>query len=446
MTEPRTQYATTSDGVSIAYWTLGEGPPVVYPPPTLFSHNQLEWQIPENRRWCERLAQKRMLVRYDGRGSGLSEHGVNDFSLEARLLDLEAVVERLGLQSFDLAAFFAAGPLAIAYAARHPERVARLILWCAFARYSDIEQPALGALSDLASKDWELYSETIAHVALGWSEGEAAHRFALFIRECTTHAEYLAYQDGARAVDVAGLLSQVTAPTLVIHRRQATLVPVGAAQRLTSGIPDARFLLLEGSALAPFLGDIEETAQAIDEFLGEGNAPAAELPRGTATILFTDLVSSTALTQRLGDATAQELVRAHNVIVRDALKSHSGTEIKHTGDGIMASFATASAALECAIAIQCAVAAQAEERPELPLGVHIGLNAGEPVAEERDLFGTAVQLARRICDHAEAGQILVPEGVRHLVAGKGFLFADSGDVVLKGFEDAVRLYEVRWRE
>jgi adenylate cyclase len=108
----------------------------------------------------------------------------------------------------------------------------------------------------------------------------------------------------------------------------------------------------------------------------------------------------------------------------------------------MASFPTASGALDCAIAIEGAVA----DRNDPDLQVHIGVNAGEPVAEESDLFGTAVQLARRICDHAEAGQILVSNVVRELSAGKGFLFADIGDIVAKGFEDAVRLYEVRWRD
>ena len=151
---------------------------------------------------------------------------------------------------------------------------------------------------------------------------------------------------------------------------------------------------------------------------------------------------STALTQRLGDAQAQELVRAHNAIVRDGLKTHGGSEIKHTGDGIMASFPSASGALECAIAIQRAVAEQAEAS----LQVRIGLNVGEPLVEEEDLFGTAVQLARRICDHGEPEQILASNVVRELAAGKGFLFADIGEVVPKGFEEPVRLYEVRWRE
>ena len=112
----------------------------------------------------------------------------------------------------------------------------------------------------------------------------------------------------------------------------------------------------------------------------------------------------------------------------------------------MAAFASPSAAVSCAIAIQRAVARMNDAAEQAASRLKIGVNAGEPVAEDDDLFGTAVQLARRICDHASPEQILVPEGVRHLVAGKNFLFADRGDTVLRGFEDPVRLYEVRWRE
>jgi adenylate cyclase len=177
----------------------------------------------------------------------------------------------------------------------------------------------------------------------------------------------------------------------------------------------------------------------------EAAGQAATAPAGPVSILFTDITDSTALTQRLGDAKAQELVRAHNAIVREALRAHGGSEIKHTGDGIMASFSSSSSALECAIAIQRAVADRADDLGA-PLGVHIGLNAGEPVAEENDLYGTSVQLARRICDQAGGGEVLVSDVVRQLVAGKGFLFADRGDVALRGFEDPVRLYELRWRD
>ena len=204
--------------------------------------------------------------------------------------------------------------------------------------------------------------------------------------------------------------------------------------------------------MMPFVGDTDAALEAIDEFLGEEEhaaAPAATTPpaSGLATILFTDIEGSTALTQRLGDAEAQEIVRTHNTIVREALNAHGGSEIKHTGDGIMASFHSASGALQCAVAIQSAVEHHnVGAHGDAPFSVHIGLNAGEPVAEEHDLFGTSVQLARRICDHAQAGQVLVSNVVRELAAGKGFLFADIGEVVPKGFEEPVRLYEVRWRE
>jgi len=146
--EPRIQYAKTADGVSIAFWTLGEGMPlVIMPPSVLASHVQLEWQWPEWRRWYEGLARRRKVVRYDGRGGGLSDRDVADFSLEARVLDLEAVVDRLGLERFVLLAAGTVGPTAIAYAVRHPPRVSHLLLWCAYARLLDIAAAVRAAQS-----------------------------------------------------------------------------------------------------------------------------------------------------------------------------------------------------------------------------------------------------------------------------------------------------------
>ena len=173
----------------------------------------------------------------------------------------------------------------------------------------------------------------------------------------------------------------------------------------------------------------------------------------------TDVEGSTALTQRLGDARAREVLREHERMVREALKSHGGAEVKTMGDGFMASFSSATKALECAIAMQRAFAAHnesADARPSTGSGraevirIRIGLNAGEPIAEEdpdgrSDLFGTAVILAARIAAKAEGGEILTSDTVRGLVAGKKFLFADRGDAALRGFEDPVRLYEVRWQ-
>jgi class 3 adenylate cyclase len=427
--EPRIQYATTADGVSIAFCTMGEGIPLVHMPFIPFSHIQLEWQVPELRSWNDRLARKRMLVRYDGRGWGSSDRDVADYSLEGHVLDLEAVVGRLGLGKFALLANLNLGPVAITYAARNPERVSHLILWHSWARASDFyRSPRLRALRELLQRDWELYTETMGHIVWGFSEGAPA-------------------VGAFREFDVAALLPQVKAPTLVLHRRQLPILDLAVARGLAARIPDARLGLLEGDILTPVSGDTEAVLAAIDEFLGEGEeaAAAAEPPAAGAfrTILFTDVEGSTALTERVGDAKAREVLRAHERIVRENLQSHGGSEIKHTGDGIMASFPSATWAVESAIAMQRAFAAR-NEAAEEPIRVRIGLNAGEPIAEEEDLFGTAVNMAARIAVEAEGGEILASDVVRQLVAGKGFLFSDLGAVALRGFEEPVRLYEVRW--
>ncbi len=221
--------------------------------------------------------------------------------------------------------------------------------------------------------------------------------------------------------------------------------------REAHGLVGNEIIEVDETAVEEFLGKISETAVASEHF------SVSQPPAETAfrTILFTDMESSTALTQRLGDAGFMELLHTHNAVIRDALKNHNGREVKHTGDGIMASFPSASSALGCAVAIQRGVGA-AHTNPDSPLArsagegpgvrVRIGLNAGEPIAEEDDLFGTAVITAARITAKARGGEILTSDTVRQIVAGKDFLFSDHGEVALRGFEDPVRLYEVRWRE
>ncbi|MEX2245965.1 MAG: adenylate/guanylate cyclase domain-containing protein [Dehalococcoidia bacterium] len=460
--DPRVEYAKTSDGVSIAYWSIGEGPALIIPPPAMpFSHVQLEWQIPELRHWFEHLAEVRRVIRYDVRGSGLSDRGASALTNEAFMRDIEAVAGQAGLARFDLLGFFYSGPVAISFAAAHPERVDRLLLWCAFAGHTDILEsrtnPQLGdALKSLIMLDYELFTETLSHSVFGWSEGEQAHRMATYMRESTSPETTLAHWDKNDDLDVSADLARVRCPTLVMHRREFPMLSVAVAQRLASGIPNATLALVEGASLSPYVGDMEGVLRVMEDFLGgrAADVPARPVPAhrhaqagaGLRTILFTDMEGSTATTQRLGDAGAQELVRIHNDAVRNALRAYGGREVKHTGDGIMASFESASGAVDCAIEIQRTLAAHNQEHPEDRLAVRIGLNPGEPVADEADLFGTAVQLASRICSQAEPAQILVPEALRHLVAGKSFLFADRGEVILRGFEDPVRLFEVRWRD
>jgi class 3 adenylate cyclase/pimeloyl-ACP methyl ester carboxylesterase len=452
--EPRIQYAKTKDGVSIAFASMGEGPPLVFMPSIPFSHTQLELQIPEWRRWYERLAQRSRLVRYDFRGQGLSDHDVTQYSLDAWLLDLEAVVDHLGLERFALLAMLHAGPVAITYASRRPERISHLILWCTYARASDYlrstQAQTMRSLA-LSTADWELYTETVAHAVMGWGAGAPARQLAGLLRESATQEAAQAALRVTGEFDVARSSSEVRSPTLVVHRRQVAIPDVDAARALASQIPDARLAILEGKSIIP-LGerDRDSVVSTIDEFLGEGEEAEPTEPGGFRTVLFTDVEGSTALTDRLGDARARELLREHERMVREALESHGGSEVKALGDGFMTSFSSAVRALECAIAMQRAFA-EHNQSAEEPILVRVGLNAGEPIAEDdpdgrSDLYGTAVNLAARITAQGKGGEILASEAVRQIVAGKKFPFSDRGETTLRGFEDPVHVYEVSWRE
>lgn len=453
--EPRTEYATTRDGISIAYWSIGDGAPLVLPPPALpWSHAQEEWQIPEWRHWYEHLAKQFRLIRYDNRGSGLSERDIGHCDHETDILDLEAVVDASGAERVDIFGFYYSGAPAITFAARHPERVSHLLLWCAFSCADDMVQQVQfsDTMRTLMDMDWELFTETIAHAVFGWAQGDPAHRVAQYMRAAATREVVRRHWESHQRLDVRGDAARVQSPTLVMHRRQFPLVGLGAARQLTALIPEARLAVLDGASLAPYVGDMASALRAIDEFTGgdgrmlDGEFAEERRAGGFRAIMFTDIPNSTEATQRFGDEPMQDLLRAHNDVVRDALHAYGGTEVKHTGDGIMASFTSAVLAVECAIRIQRRLHARNDAHPDgRPVVVRIGVNAGEPVAEGDDLFGTSVQLASRICAHAEPGQVLVSDVVRQLVAGKGFLFSDRGDAALRGFDEPVRLYEARWR-
>ncbi len=455
--EQQIRFCTSSDGTRIAYATVGQGSPVISIRPW-FTHLEYEWGNPLWRPFIDAMSTRYLFIRYDARGMGLSDRRVSDYSLEARVRDLEAVVDALGLECFALHGLSEGGSMAITYAVRHPERVSRLILYGSFARVSWLVDTEEGrqqaeAMLTLVRQGWgsdvPAFRQFFTSLFMPDADIDAIRAFNELQRVSASADDVVALLTTMLDIDVRQLLPQVRAPTLVVHCRGDTMVPFEAGRELATGIPGARFLSLDGRNhfVLPNEPAAAVNVKAIYEFLGEGEeAAGGPAPSGLVTILFTDMEGSTSLTQRLGDAKAQEVLRTHNRIVRDALKAHSGFEIKHTGDGIMASFSSATRALECSIAIQRALAQHNESNPDTPIRVRIGLNAGEPVAEEEDLFGTAVQLAARICAQAEPGQILAPIVVRELAAGKGFLLSDRGDVALRGFEDPVRLYEVSWRE
>src|SRR2546428_5284015 len=439
--EPRIQYAKTSDGVDIAYWAMGAGIPLVHMPQGTASHVQQEWQFPEIRRWYEQLARRTTLVRYDGRGCGLSERNVDDLTPESKVRDLAAVVDGLALEKIALFGFSAQGMHAIDYSVRHPERVSHLILWCSCARPADMAR--FRALSQLGEGDWELMTEALAHSRMGWEQGDVAHRFAAFIRESVTRETAAAEMVACRDFDVIDLLPQVSVPTLVIHRRELPFPTVEVAQSLAATIPNARLVLLEGSSLPPYLGDTNSVVKTICEFLGVGEPQPVAAPdplrSGTAIILFADILDSTALTERLGDTAFRENARDLDGALRTLIREHVGTPIegKLLGDGVLAVFTSARQAIEAALACACS-----GDDAGLPL--HLGLHAGDVIREDNNVYGGAVNIASRISGLSTPGEVLVSETVRSLArTSAGVTFEDRGEHNLKGIGEPVRVWAVR---
>ena len=442
--EPQIKYAKTEDGVSIAYWSVGDGDPVVLMPGIwgAIAIGSVSPFFRNVRKSLLRLGFR--VITYDGRGIGSSERSAMDFSLQAKVLDLEAVLDHLKLRKPVLLGSNHASPPAFAFAAANPDRLDKLVLVSPYTNgqqyfASTATLRSLVAMETLAESEWEVYTKTTAAAVGAFADSpEHIDQMASIFRESMTQEAYLLFRRAAIGVNVNEMLSGVRAPTLVIHAKVSDLSTSDMAQAIASNIMGAEFVATA------------DPVSAICDFLSPGGSEAAAKHHPETadvhTILFTDMASSTTLTERLGDAAAQEVRRTHNEIVRSALGANAGSEIKHTGDGIMASFSTASAGLDAAIAIQRGVAAHKEKQPDSPLGVYIGLNAGEPIAEDDDLFGTSVDLAARLVDHAQAGQIIASNVVRELAAGKDFLFSDLGETELRGFEDPVKLWELRWRE
>ena len=465
------RYCTTEDGVRIAYCVEGEGPPLVVCPWFIDSF-ALEHLVPELQAFMRRLGQGRRLVRYDMRGTGLSQRDVDDLSHSAQVGDLEAVVRAAGLKRFALWGRTNSGPTAIGYAARHRRQVSHLILWGTYARVADVMPPdALKSLAALARANWTLAAQTVADLASRQEFPEINARIADLYRQSTSgemvERFFLANPD----LDLTALLPTVKMRSLVLHRMNDPSIPFAAGQALAAGIPDARLVALEGASHNFFIqGDQQRIVDEINAFLEEDEAKPARIPAtneaaapgGFRTVLFTDIVGHTKMMRRLGDEKGREVLREHERITREVLRGNGGTEVKTMGDGFMAAFSSVTKAVECAIALQRAFRARnadvgaalappqgaASGAPTSlePLHIRIGLNAGEPIEEDGDLFGETVILAARIAAQAQGGDILSSLAVRELCAGKGFLFADRGEHVLRGFEDPVRVFEISSRE
>jgi DNA-binding CsgD family transcriptional regulator/pimeloyl-ACP methyl ester carboxylesterase len=287
---PVVKYVRSGDGVSIAYWTLGEGRPLLMTANLPTGHAQLEWQIPAYRHWYERLAGHRMLISYNARGSGLSDRNPADYSLDAHVMDVEAIIERLQLQTLDMFGILHTSTVAIAYAAQNAEKVSRLVTWGGYLKGSDYSRsPRIQASRAMVAKDWDSYVETLALFAFGWSDEESARRSVDLIRESVTQDGMLRAISEIELFDVSELAERVTCPTLVLQARKAAWPSVDTAQRLAAAIPGARLMIVEGDRVLPFGNDTDAIVEAVDSFLSESEpappavaAPANEDERLTA--------------------------------------------------------------------------------------------------------------------------------------------------------------------
>jgi class 3 adenylate cyclase len=438
--EPRIQYAKTEDGVRIAHTTVGHGPPLVVCGDLADAHVQLMWEQSPSGPFYRQLAERYTIVKFDHRGLGLSDRDVADFSLDALLLDAEAVVNQLGMSGCHLLGTGIGVPTAIAYAARHPERVSSLCLVGASVRTADIlARHRAMQLASLITTDWELFLENLAAVNFGFGKEEST-RTARFLAAACDPDTFVRGMEFVSTWDATELLPLVRCPTLIVHYSGVHFQTMEMARELAAGISDSRLVVLD----YPWALRDDEVVETIFDFLAEEAAPgeakeAAQLPQGMTAILFADIVDSTALTERMGDTAFRDKARELDGTLRTIIGENAGTVIegKLLGDGVLATFTSARQAIEAAL--RCG---EAGESTALPL--HLGLHAGDVIREEGNVYGGAVNIAARIADASAPGELLVSQTVRDLArTSAGVSFEDRGERELKGVGEPVRMWAVR---
>jgi DNA-binding CsgD family transcriptional regulator/pimeloyl-ACP methyl ester carboxylesterase len=287
------QYATTSDGVSIAYHVTGEGPLIVIVAPIPWTNFSEELANSPMRAWWEQTAHRQRIVMYDGRGTGLSDRRRIDLSLEAQLRDLAAVVDALRIECVALLGAGAAAAAAVAYAAMHPERTSHLILWNAILSGESF-YPGFEPFETLAGQHWETFTETFAHSALGWENGEPAHGYAAFMRSCITREAFLQCRPLYRHLDATAHCAHVRANTIVLARRGWPPIFLERCREAAALIPGARLILLEGSSasLMPLVDEADALMKLHTDFLAEPGTPPHQVqpPRVALTARETEVL------------------------------------------------------------------------------------------------------------------------------------------------------------
>jgi class 3 adenylate cyclase/pimeloyl-ACP methyl ester carboxylesterase len=441
MQTPVTSYASSGD-VNIAYQVVGEGDFDVVFIPGAVSNVDLIWDDPARSRFFERLSRSCRLIIFDKRGTGASDAAsVGD--LETRIDDLRAVMDAAGSRRAAVVGVSEGGPMSLLFAATHPSRVAALVIYGSLPRF--LWAPDFPWGQTRAEWDRELEDE-IRH----WGTIEQARennpdaaeaeleRIARRRRLSASPNAFRQIEVMNQSIDVRDVLSAIGVPTLVLHRTGDQL-PIEGARWTAGQIPGAAFIELAGSEHFPFLGDYEAVVDAIESFLksvwARGDWEEPEHERLLTTVLFTDIVGSTAKAAALGDRAWAELVIEHHRRVRARLARFRGREIDTAGDGFFASFDGPARAIRCAWAISA-------DMRELDVPVRAGIHTGECEITDGKVAGIAVNIGARVASFAEQNDVLVSQTVHDLVVGSGITFNDRGSHELRGIPGEWRLFAV----
>jgi class 3 adenylate cyclase len=439
---PQTRYARSGD-LHIAYQTLGDGPRDLVLVDQWFSNVDAAWEFPPLARLMTQLASFSRLIVFDKRGTGLSDPVALDAlpTIEGWGDDLRAVLDAVGSERAALMSGVGASYVTLVFAATHPARTSALVLVDPYARFARAPDYPIGMPVDRLPEDLERL-----RASWGVDGGTMTFLAPNLLANRTLAAQYLRYErqsaspGAARAMisalyesDVRDILPAIQVPTLVISHSQGARIGPAHGRYIVERVPGARFVELPGSENYVWAGDIQPLTAEVEEFL-TGVRPVAEPDRVLATVLFTDLVGSTARAAELGDAEWRRLLGEHEQEVRTALERFRGHEVKTTGDGFLATFDGPARAVRCAFAIRDAVASHG-------MAVRAGLHTGEIELTGTDVAGIAVHIAARICALAGPGEVLVSSTVKDLAAGAGLAFETRGTQSLKGVPGEWVLFE-----
>ena len=435
-----TRYAKSGD-LHIAYQVAGSGPIDIVYVPTWIGQLEVLTEEPTIAAFLERVTRFARVISFDRRGSGLSDPWVGPPTLEDQIDDVLAVMEAAGSERAALMGSLEGGPLAMTFAASHPDRTTALVLYATFARARWAPD------YDWAPHDEER-AERIDRAVEQWGQGGVAMSIApsragdpAFAQWAGKMERYAASPGTIRKImqfvgetDVRHVLPTIRVPTLVMHRRDDQFLMVEHSRYIAEHVPGARYVELEGSDGLFSVGDSEAVLGEIEEFL-TGARHEREADRVLATVMFTDIVGSTERAAELGDSQWRSLLDRHDRVVRRELDRHRGRYVKSTGDGVLATFDGPARAIRAAGAISQAVR---------PLGLEIrgGLHTGEVEVIGDDVGGLAVHIGARVMSHAGPGEVLVSSTVKDLVVGSGINFDERGVRELKGVPGEWRLFAV----